>query len=73
MVIVDLSEYDCQISCCDHARRLILEGTDPEELVLFVRGETPVFAKASPLSWWSARRVQESTKGEWPKHVLLPT
>jgi hypothetical protein len=40
-------------------RELIKEGTDPEELVKFTRGTTPVFA-ATPVQWWAARRVRES-------------
>jgi hypothetical protein len=40
-------------------RELIKDGTDPEELVEFTRGTTPVFA-ATPVQWWAARRVRES-------------
>ena len=40
-------------------RELIKEGTDPEELVKFTRGTTPVFA-ATPVQWWAARRVREA-------------
>ena len=65
MVEINLALYDCQISCCDHARRLIEEGHSPEETVHFVRGTTPVFANDFPLEWWAVREVKESTKSKW--------
>ena len=42
-------------------RDLIKEGTDPEELIAFSRGSTPVFA-ATPVQWWASRRVREADR-----------
>lgn len=50
-------------------RDLIKAGTDPEELVKFTRGTTPVFA-ATPAQWWAARRVREAD-GKGPMRLEL--
>lgn len=46
-------------SCCVIAREMIKAGSDPEEKIEFIRGQTPVFAPR-PLGWWSDRRVREA-------------
>lgn len=43
----------------DLCRDLIKEGTDPEALIEFTRGKTPVF-RPTPVGWWAARRVREA-------------
>lgn len=46
-------------SCCVIAREMIKAGSDPEEKIEFIRGQTSVFAPR-PLGWWSDRRVREA-------------
>ncbi len=50
-------------------RDLIKTGTDPETLIEFIRGTTPVF-KPTPISWWGARRVREADDGGPLRFVL---
>ncbi len=54
---------------CDLCRDLIAQGTDPETLIQFTRGSTPVFA-ATPIKWWVARRVREADDGGPMRFVL---
>ena len=69
MIVVDLNDYDESLSCGDIARDLIADGTDPSTLVRFMRGSTKVFMNDSPLNYWAGTAVEESTKGEFMKHV----
>ena len=69
MITIDLNNYDESKTCGDIARELIITGSDPSTIVRFMRGSTKVFKKDSPLNYWAATVVQESTKGEWMKHV----
>ncbi len=50
-------------------RDLIKEGTYPEELIMFTRGSTPVFA-ATSVQWWASRRVREAD-GKGPMRLEL--
>ena len=34
-----------------------------------MRGKTKVFLNDLPLNYWAGTAVEESTKGEWMKHV----
>ena len=69
MITIDLNNYDESKTCGDIARELIITGSDPSTIVRFMRGSTKVFKKDSPLNYWAGTAVQESTKGEWMKHV----
>ena len=69
MITIDLNNYDEGKTCGDIARELIITGSDPTTLIRFMRGSTKVFKKDSPLNYWAATAVEESTKGEWMKHV----
>ena len=69
MITIDLNNYDEGKTCGDIARELIITGSNPSALVRFMRGSTKVFKKDSPLNYWAGTAVQESTKGEWMKHV----
>ena len=69
MITIDLNNYDEGKTCGDIARELIITGSNPSALVRFMRGKTKVFKKDSPLNYWAGTAVQESTKGEWMKHV----
>ena len=69
MITIDLDNYDEGKTCGDIARELIITGSDPSTLVRFMRGSTKVFKKDSPLNYWAATAVEESSKGEWMKHV----
>ena len=69
MLFLDLNHYAEDLTCGDIARDLIADGTDPSTLVRFMRGSTKVFMNDSPLNYWAGTAVEESTKGEWMKHV----
>ena len=69
MITINLNEYNERKTCGDIARELIITGSDPSTIVRFMRGKTKVFKKDSPLNYWSGTAVEESTKGEWMKHV----
>ena len=69
MITIDLNNYDESKTCGDIARELIITGSDPSTIVRFMRGKTKVFLNDSPLNYWAGTAVQESTKGEWMKHV----
>ena len=69
MITINLNDYDECKTCGDIARELIITGSDPKTLVRFMRGKTKVFKKDSPLNYWAATAVQESTNGEFMKHV----
>ena len=69
MTTIDLNNYDEGKTCGDIARELIITGSNPSALVRFMRGSTKVFKKDSPLNYWAATAVQESTNGEFIKHV----
>ena len=69
MITIDLNNYDECKTCGDIARELIITGSDPSTIVRFMRGSTKVFKKDSPLNYWAATAVEESTKGKWMKHV----
>ena len=69
MIAIDLSDYDENKTCGDIARELIITGSDPSTLVRFMRGKTKVVLKDSPSNYWAGTAVQESSKGEWMKHV----
>ena len=65
MITIDLNNYDESKTCGDIARELIITGSDPSTIVRFMRGKTKVFLNDSPLNYWAATAVEESTKGEW--------
>ena len=69
MLVLDLNHYPENLTCGDIARELIANGKDPSTLVRFMRGSTKVFKKDSPLNYWAGTAVEESTKGEFMKHV----
>ena len=69
MITIDLNNYDECKTCGDIARELIITGSDPSTIVRFMRGSTKIFKKDSPLNFWAGTAVEESTKGEWMKHV----
>ena len=69
MITINLNEYNERKTCGDIARELIITGSDPSAIVRFMRGKTKVFLKDSPLNYWAGTAVEESTKGEWMKHV----
>ena len=69
MITIDLNNYDESKTCGDIARELIITGSNPSALVRFMRGKSKVFLKDSTLNYWSGTAVEESTKGEWMKHV----
>ena len=69
MITIDLNNYDESKTCGDIARDLIITGSDPSTIVRFMRGNTKVFLNDSPLNYWAGTAVQESTNGEWMKHV----
>ena len=69
MLVLDLNHYPENLTCGDVARDLIADGTDPSTIVRFMRGKTKVFLNDSTLNYWSGTAVEESTKGEWMKHV----
>jgi len=69
MLVLDLNHYAENLTCGDIARDLIADGQDPKTLVRFMRGSTKVFLNDSPLNYWAGTAVEESTKGEWMKHV----
>ena len=69
MITINLNEYNERKTCGDIARELIITGSDPSTIVRFMRGKTKVFLNDSPLNYWAATAVEESTKGEWMKHV----
>ena len=69
MITINLNDYDESKTCGDIARELIITGSDPSTIVRFMRGKTKVFKKDSTLNYWSRTAVEESTKGEWMKHV----
>ena len=69
MITIDLNNYDECKTCGDIARELIITDSDPSTIVRFMRGKTKVFKKDSPLNFWAATAVEESSKGEWMKHV----
>ena len=69
MITIDLNNYDENKTCGDIARELIITGSDPSTIVRFMRGSTKVFKKDSPLNFWAATAVEESTKGKFMKHV----
>ena len=69
MITIDLNNYDECKTCGDIARELIITGSDPSTIVRFMRGKTKVFLNDSTLNYWAAKAVEESTKGEWMKHV----
>ena len=69
MLVLDLNHYPENMTCGDIARDLITNGKDPSTLVRFMRGSTKVFKRDSPLNYWAGTAVEESTKGEFMKHV----
>ena len=69
MLFLDLNHYAENLTCGDIARDLIADGKDPSTLVRFMRGSIKVFKRDSPLNYWAGTAVEESTKGEWMKHV----
>ena len=69
MITINLNEYNERKTCGDIARELIITGSDPSAIVRFMRGKTKVFLKDSPLNYWAATAVEESTNGEFMKHV----
>ena len=69
MLVLDLNHYAENLTCGDIARDLIADGQNPSKLVRFMRGSTKVFMTDSPLNYWAGTAVEESTKGEWMKHV----
>ena len=69
MITINLNEYNERKTCGDIARELIITGSDPSTIVRFMRGSTKVFKKDSPLNYWAGTAVQESTNGEFMKHV----
>ena len=69
MIAIDLNDYEESKTCGDIARELIITGNDPSTLIRFMRGSTKVFKKDSTLNFWAGTAVEESTKGEWMKHV----
>ncbi len=69
MITIDLNNYDESKTCGDIARELIITGSDPSTIVRFMRGKTKVFLNDSPLNYWAATAVEESTNGEVMKHV----
>ena len=69
MITIDLNNYDESKTCGDIARELIITGSDPSTIVRFMRGKTKVFLNDSTLNYWSGTAVEESTNGEFMKHV----
>ena len=69
MITIDLNNYDENKTCGDIARELIITGSDPSTIVRFMRGKTKVFLNDSTLNYWSGTAVEESTNGEFMKHV----
>ena len=69
MLVLNLNHYAETLTCGDIARDLIADGQNPSTLVRFMRGSTKVFMTDSPLNYWAGTAVEESTKGEWMKHV----
>jgi hypothetical protein len=69
MIVIDLNNYEERKTCGDIARELIITGSDPSTIVRFMRGKTKVFLNDLPLNYWAGTAVEESTKGEWMKHV----
>ena len=69
MITINLNDYDESKTCGDIARELIITGSNPKTLVRFMRGKTKVFLSDSPLNYWAGTAVEESSKGEWMKHV----
>ena len=69
MITINLNDYDESKTCGDIARELIITGSNPKTLVRFMRGKTKVFLNDLPLNYWAGTAVEESTKGEWMKHV----
>ena len=69
MITINLNEYNERKTCGDIARELIITGSDPSTIVRFMRGKTKVFLNDSTLNYWSGTAVEESTKGEFMKHV----
>ena len=69
MITIDLNNYDESKTCGDIARELIITGSDPSTIVRFMRGNTKVFLNDSPINYWAGTAVQESTNGEFMKHV----
>ena len=69
MITINLNNFDESKTCGDIARELIITGSDPSTIVRFMRGSTKVFKKDSPLNYWSGTAVEESTNGEFMKHV----
>ena len=51
MITIDLNNYDEGKTCGDIARELIITGSNPSALVRFMRGNTKVFKKDSPLNY----------------------
>ena len=49
MITIDLNNYDESKTCGDIARELIITGSNPSALVRFMRGNTKVFKKDTPL------------------------
>tara|TARA_Y100001954_G_C15567884_1_gene481958 strand:+ start:432 stop:728 length:297 start_codon:yes stop_codon:yes gene_type:complete len=69
MITINLNDYDESKTCGDIARELIITGSDPSTIVRFMRGKTKVFLNDSTLNYWSGTAVEESTNGEFMKHV----
>ena len=68
VVVVDLGEFP-GISCCAIARRMLKAGHDPQKLVHFKRGSTPIWVKDSPIGVWAGLDVRESENGQWMRFV----
>ena len=67
-VVVDLGNFPGK-TCCAIARQMLRAGHDPQKLVHFKRGKTPIWAKDSPISYWSGLDVKESQDGRWMRFV----
>ena len=68
VVVVDLGNFPGK-SCCAIARRMLKAGHDPQKLVHFKRGKTPIWTKDSPISYWAGLDVKESQDSRWMRFV----
>ena len=68
VVVVDLGNFPGK-TCCGIARKMLKAGYDPQKLVHFKRGSTPIWAKDSPISYWAGLDVRESENGQHMRFV----
>lgn len=68
VIVCDLNQFPNK-SCGAIARQMLKAGHDPQKLVHFKRGSTPIWTEDKPISYWAGLDVKESQDGRWMRFV----